>query len=377
MQPSALYIRKWPARYELLDGLRGLACLGVLLHHLGVAPIGHYSVMVFFVISGYCITASAQSCLRREVSFTSYMARRIHRIYPPYLVAIAFFAVTRLLRPALTNGPPWHPTWLDWLQNLTLTQWMSIPFHPIGWPDRNPKLFVVAFWSLNYEEQFYLVTGLLLVLALRFRIDLIRGILTLAAIGLAWDFLIPGGKVYGLFIEYWPHFALGGCLYFVLCEYPRRSVWSAFLAATVLLGAYCVAHVCHNWAGGGAAIEPLRCYLELATLSVVAIALLLARPASEFVSDSLAWRPIAAIGTISYSLYLIHQFNLHLVATVASHIVPAAAPGALLICTKVLLHLTIGAGFWYLFERPFLNRQPRAVGPSRGALLPMAVEESR
>jgi peptidoglycan/LPS O-acetylase OafA/YrhL len=58
----------WPARYALLDGLRGLACLGVVLHHLGVAPIGHYCVMVFFVVSGYCIAAAASSGLRNGAS---------------------------------------------------------------------------------------------------------------------------------------------------------------------------------------------------------------------------------------------------------------------------------------------------------------------
>jgi hypothetical protein len=33
------YTRTWAARYEMLDGLRGLACLGVPLHHLSVAPV--------------------------------------------------------------------------------------------------------------------------------------------------------------------------------------------------------------------------------------------------------------------------------------------------------------------------------------------------
>jgi peptidoglycan/LPS O-acetylase OafA/YrhL len=376
-QLPTIYIRKWPGHYKLLGGLRGLACLGVLLFHLGVVPYGHYCVMVFFVISGYCITASALSSLRRGVSFAAYMSRRIRRIFPPYLIAVAFFAITRFLRPVLTNGPPWRPSWLDWLQNLTLTQWMSIPFHPVGWPDRNPKLFVVAFWSLNYEEQFYLVTGLLLMLALRYRIGLARGVLTLAALGLAWDFMVPGGKVYGLFIEYWAHFALGGCLYFVLCEYPRPRIWSAFLLAAVLLGTYCVVHIWVFWSGGGAAADPLRSYLELAVLSVVSIGLLLARPLSEIISNSLAWRPIAAVGTISYSLYLVHLFNLHLVATVAKRIVPTAAPGAFLIATEVLLHLSIGAAFWYLCERPFLNRRQsaRAPIPTANSLVPVIVKE--
>src|SRR5208283_4905468 len=104
------HLRKWPARYDLLDGLRGLACLGVLLHHLKVAEIGHYAVMIFFVISGYCITASAQSCLRKGIGFGAYMRRRIRRIYPPYFIAIAFFSVTRVLKSALSGGPSWRPT---------------------------------------------------------------------------------------------------------------------------------------------------------------------------------------------------------------------------------------------------------------------------
>ncbi len=353
--------------------MRGLACFGVLLHHLGVAPIGHYSVMVFFVISGYCITASAQSCLRRGVSFAAYKSRRIRRIYPPYLIAVAFFAATRLIRPAFTNAPSWHPSWLDWLQNLTLTQWMSIPLHPIAWPDRNPTLFVVAFWSLNYEEQFYLVTGLLLILALRYRVPLVRSVLALGALGLAWNFAIPGGRLYGLFIEYWAHFALGACLYFVLCEYPRRIIWCAFLLAMALLSAYCAAHVL-PW-GGPADQEMLRSYLELGLLSAVATALLLVRPLSSRISSSLLWRPVAAVGTISYSLYLIHQFNLHLVSAVAAHIVPAAAPAALLIITKVLLHLCIAASFWYLFERPFLNRPPSAGRQEPTPLSHLAVQK--
>jgi peptidoglycan/LPS O-acetylase OafA/YrhL len=337
--------------------LRGLACLGVLLHHLGVAPIGHYSVMVFFVISGYCITASAQSCVRRGLSFAAYMARRIHRIYPPYLIAIAFFAITRFIRPALTNGPVFHASWLDWLQNLTLTQWMSVPFHPIVSAAENPTLFVAAFWSLNYEEQFYLVTGLLMILAVRYRIGLMRSALILGALGLAWNFMIPGGKIYDLFIEYWAHFALGACLYFVLCEYPRPLIWCIFMLATTLLGTYCAGH---SWLWGGAADreEALRAYCELGTISAVTIGLLLARPISAYICNSLVWRPIAAIGTISYSLYLVHQFNLHLVSTVAARVLPPAAPAAVLVATQVLLHLSIAAFFWYLFERPFLNRTP-------------------
>jgi hypothetical protein len=75
-------VNAWPSRYELLDGLRGLAALAVVLHHLRVFDGGHFAVMVFFVISGYCITASAESCRRNGLGFGQFMARRIKRIYP-------------------------------------------------------------------------------------------------------------------------------------------------------------------------------------------------------------------------------------------------------------------------------------------------------
>jgi peptidoglycan/LPS O-acetylase OafA/YrhL len=41
----------------LLDDLRGVAALLVVLNHLKVVSgsVGHFAVMVFFVISGYCI----------------------------------------------------------------------------------------------------------------------------------------------------------------------------------------------------------------------------------------------------------------------------------------------------------------------------------
>jgi peptidoglycan/LPS O-acetylase OafA/YrhL len=367
----AVYIREWPVRYELLDGLRGLACLGVLLHHLGIAPIGHYAVMVFFVISGYCITASAHSSLRRGDSFLTYVSKRIRRIYPPYLAAVVFFACTRVMKSALTDVP-WHPTALTWVQNLTLTQWVSIPFHPVAWPPQNPALFVAAFWSLNYEEQFYLVMGLLLILAQQRVLGLTRGIFVLAAVGLAWNMVVPGGWICGVFIEYWAHFALGAALYFVLCRFPRPTVWVSFIATVVVLGAVCVACL-WNFIPGEEFETGHRCYIELGLLSAASLLLLLMRPASAAISRSLLWQPIAAVGAVSYSLYLVHQFNLTLVATAAAHMLPADWPPAVFIVLEVLLHLGIATVFWYLFERPFLNRPRKQDDVTATAASPLRV----
>lgn len=348
------YLRPWPARFELLDGLRGLACLGVLLHHLGILYVGHYCVMTFFVISGYCISASAQSCFRRGVSFAGYLKRRAHRIYPPYLLAILFYAATRLLKVSLGRSASWHPPALQWLQNLTLTQWITNLFHPVQWPAQNSALFVNVFWSLNYEEQFYLVVGIGLLIAARARFGLMGLIMLLTGLGLTWDVTHPAGPLNGLFLEYWPHFAVGCCLYFVLCEFTGWRSRSAFLGGVLILGILSAFHI-FPW-HGDTTQNTWRVYVELSVLSVVGMTLFLLRPFSQAISASLLWRPVAAAGTISYSLYLVHQFNLVLIGSIASAILPAGVPAALMVTTKVFLHLCIATGFWFLFERPFLNR---------------------
>ncbi len=97
--------------------------------------------------------------------------------------------------------------------------------------------------------------------------------------------------------------------------------------------------------------------VELAFLSTVTLTLFFMRALSASIGRSVLWRPLAALGTISYSLYLIHQFNLHLAASIAEHLLPAGAPKGLLISTEVVVHLFFATAFWYCCERPFLNRK--------------------
>lgn len=340
----------WPARYELLDGLRGLAALVVVLHHLQVHDDGHFAVMVFFVISGYCITASAESCRRKGLGFTEFMRRRIVRIYPPYWFAIAFFTATRAIKAALGGPNDLRRPLLDWVQNVTLTQWLSTVFHPVRWPSDNPHLLVTAFWSLNYEEQFYLVMALGLLLAITRRIPLIVPVLALALGGLVWNWRAPGNWVCGFFLEYWVHFALGCCLYFALCTFVDLRSRCAFVLIVLALGASSAMRLV-PWTTDTPA--DLRSMVELAFLSAVTLGLFFLRPFSLRISRSWLWRPIAALGTISYSLYLIHQFNLKLIETLAEYVLPAQAPHFALILTMAGMHIALAAGFWYACERPF------------------------
>ena len=108
-------------RTAALDGLRGLAALMVFLVHYAalVAPwlpvesltaagasgmhaAGHLGVYLFFVISGYLIYGSL---IRKEAPFLPYMARRIRRIYPIFLVVFALYLVLSAAFPEQSKIP--------------------------------------------------------------------------------------------------------------------------------------------------------------------------------------------------------------------------------------------------------------------------------
>lgn len=345
--------RAYPFRYDIIDGVRGLAALAVVLHHLRVVEAGAYAVIVFFVISGYCIAAATESSRQRGLAFASFMARRLRRIYPPYFLAVVFFVLTRLAKAAATGRNELALPWTSWLQTFTLTQWVTLPFHPVQYAQQNPQLIVAAFWSLNYEEQFYLVMALALVLAVGRGLKVIWLVLALGAIGLSWNFIWPDGWITGFFLEYWGEFALGALLFYVLCVYPSRAARTAFVVSASVLAAYCI-HRLLPWHGSPP--PPGRAYGELATAAGFALVLFFLRPLSAWIARQWMWKPFAALGAVSYSLYLVHQFNLKLVEWTAGHIA-GHAPDCVRLSAMVVTHLAIAGAFWYLCEKPFLNQK--------------------
>ncbi len=361
-------VRTWPFRFEIIDGLRGLAALAVVLTHLRVldASVGHFAVMLFFIISGYCIAASVETCRHNGVSFRSFMWRRLHRIYPPYFFAIVFFVVTRLAKAASGGHNDLVRPWLDWVQNLTLTQWVSLPWHPVADAPQNPRLLVAAFWSLNYEDQFYLVMAVALLLAVRRRVPAWTTVLSLAAVGLFWNCLRPGGWITGLFIEYWVHFALGAMLFYALCLCGSRLPRVLFVAAVCALGGWCLSRIL-PWEPG--LLLQQRAYAELAAACGFTLLLYCFRPISNALSRLVLWRPVAALGTISYSLYLVNQFNLKVVESTAGRLAGGAWE-PLRVAIMVALQVSIASVFWYLCERPFLNGSKRVTRSTEVRLHP-------
>ena len=141
-------------RLGWLDALRGYAALVVVLFHLSpsvlgpdrhltifhMIDLGRYGVLLFFLVSGYVIPMS----LERHGSLRRFWISRLFRIYPAYLLAIVVLIVSAgrlppVLREETVSSVLAHATMLS---------------DPLGL-----RGAVRPFWTLSYEMVFYLVVA--------------------------------------------------------------------------------------------------------------------------------------------------------------------------------------------------------------------------
>ena len=149
-----------PYRPEI-DGLRAVAVLAVIVHHLSprLLPGGYLGVDVFFVISGFVITGSLA---QRPASglgdlMLSFYGRRIRRLLPALLLCVLISALALCLvnqEPGQMLGVGWRS--LFGVSNLILHRLAVDYFRPAA--ELNP---FTQTWSLGVEEQFYLLFPLL------------------------------------------------------------------------------------------------------------------------------------------------------------------------------------------------------------------------
>ena len=157
-----------------IQGLRALAVLLVVLFHLwpGRLPGGYVGVDVFFVISGFLITAH----MVREVDRTGtlrigrFWARRIRRLLPASLLVLVLSMVLVL---AVVPATLWQQTARQVTASALYLQNWALALDSVDYmaADNVPTV-AQHYWSLSVEEQFYLVWPLL--------------VLTLVTAGVRW-----------------------------------------------------------------------------------------------------------------------------------------------------------------------------------------------
>ncbi|GAC1632889.1 MAG: acyltransferase [Nevskia sp.] len=143
--------------FEVVDRSTRYEPFNLLFHTLS---LGDLSVDGFFLLSGYLILHSWQ----RDPKFPAFMARRILRIYPGFIVATLIGGLLVAPYFAASSAGYWAAfqpgRFVSWM--LALTEPAVPPsFAGLPYPDLNG-----AMWTIQYEFLCYLLVGVLGLLGL-------------------------------------------------------------------------------------------------------------------------------------------------------------------------------------------------------------------
>ncbi|MCU1437651.1 MAG: acyltransferase, partial [Naasia sp.] len=298
-----------------IQGLRALAVVAVILNHLIGFPVGGFvGVDVFFVISGFVITAM----LLREhektgrVSFADFYRRRVRRIIPAAaLVLVVTTAAAGLLYlPSRAAGIAVDSLWALFFS----ANWRFAATGTDYWSDDGFLSPVQHYWSLGVEEQYYAAWPVLLVAVFAFaaarrwtarrkQVALAAALAVLVVASFGWAMWETGAR------PTWAYFS------------TFSRAWELGIGALIAIAAPLLGRIpgalrpILGWAGLGGIAASLVVVSEgvafpapWAALPVLATALVVA--AGTGGRQRYLWpltNPVARyLGDISYSLYLWH-----------------------------------------------------------------------
>jgi peptidoglycan/LPS O-acetylase OafA/YrhL len=276
-------------RYEELDCLRGLAALAVVLFHFTYGydfglkimsenkfyfKYGNLGVQMFFLISGFVIFMTLEKTKKAK----DFLVSRFSRLYPAYWASIiTTIVVTTLL------SVPWQKGMFEFMQvavNFTMFQfWFKI------------KDVDGAYWTLAVELTFY---------AIMFFIFLIKKIKYITWICLLWLALsvcftaieIPYGKYIKaiLILQFAPLF-VGGIVFYLLKSKPKNVFLHMLVFSSLSTECYLLYQLNSDFI----------VYCIVASFYVIFYLFIYDK--LEFISNKI----LVFLGSISYSLYLIHE----------------------------------------------------------------------
>jgi peptidoglycan/LPS O-acetylase OafA/YrhL len=310
-----------------IDGLRAVAIGLVIGYHSFPTyfPGGFIGVDIFFVISGFLITGIiARHLARRDFSVAAFYGRRIRRIFPALLLAVAATVVVGWYMLPVKEFKALGSSVIGsaaFLQNLVL-------LHEIGYFDvaaaRKPLLNI---WSLGIEEQYYIIWPLILTLATRFRANVMTLVTSLAVLSFWFGLVTLQENEPGAF--FLPHaraweLLVGSCLALVQTIHWKNPQADRITEAIekvlhrVVFAAGCprrialLPHLGGLVAAGLVAYGALRFNAQLhypgtlALVPVLGAALLIQFEQSVVNRSILGSRLFVFFGLISYPLYLWH-----------------------------------------------------------------------
>ena len=353
------HARNPSARVVGLDGIRGLAALFVVVHHIFLrawpgypvdhAPwwagwfiFGRFAVVVFIAVSGFSLAlAPARSGWRLD-SLAAFARRRAWRILPPYWAALAFSL-------AMTWYVLAQPGWaVPDRRSVVVYGLLMQDAMPAASPNR-------AFWSIAIEAQLYLLLPALLLIVRRVSaaamVAVVAGVVV--TVGLAGPHVAGVNLVLTRFTpDLAVAFAVGILAAGIVTadERTRSHPWAAYAVAVAAPVVVLIAAQGPTWT------NTHLFWVDLAwcpALGCLLAAIATSRPGP--VVGVLDTRRLRSLGSFSYSLYLTHAPIV--IAVSYGLVLGRVAPGAptFVVLCAILLPLTVcfARGFAAVFELPF------------------------
>jgi peptidoglycan/LPS O-acetylase OafA/YrhL len=362
-------------RIPALDGMRAVAVFAVLLFHAGLSwiPGGSLGVDVFFVISGFLITALLVAERDRSggIRLGRFYARRARRLLPALILVLLFVGITWGLLLS-TKTPTLRG---DVLGTLGYVANWRFAFSGQGYfASFNAPSPLLHTWSLAVEEQFYLVWPLVVLWLMRGGRNVSRWALGFVAVafsatliqslaGVWTDRLYYGTDTRGMPL------LLGAALGAWFVRRPPGAVLATrallaleiagLAAAAGVIWAFCTISGQSDFLYRGG-------FLLVAALVVVVIASVSLVPGG-LLARPLSLGPVCYLGQISYGIYLWH-WPLFLLLT---HQRTGLGTSALL-AVRLALTLLLSVLSYHLVELPIRERRLRLPHPRVTAPIALA-----
>ena len=291
---------------------------------------GWFGVHLFFVISGYCITANLVTARAKKITTANFICSRFLRIFPVYWCALASQVVLVTISLSLNGrslGEALPASFESWIGSFLLIE----PYLNI------PPFFLVS-WSLVYEWGFYILMAAgLFMLSRRIHGNVIYLIgFLLALAGMA-------GYHSGLLfvLKFWPEF-FAGVSAFIVCQSPNKRLKSVLIVILFL------SPILLAWREG---LSP-RAYMMIGASGFALLLCILYRWDAVLSSyKPLEW--LGKIGVFSYSLYLIHVPFGGAFRNLGMRFVSEVSPGFLLVQIGYWVFCLFAAYVFYrLIEAP-------------------------
>ncbi len=363
-----------------LDGIRALAVALVLADHGGIPGVsgGFLGVDVFFVLSGFLITSLLLDEFTRSgrIRLTDFWIRRARRLLPALIVMVLAVVVMReLFSPESTASLRDEAVAsFFWMAN-----WAFVAQRADYFSQGAPPSPLQHTWSLGVEEQYYLLWPVLLIavaavfwarLRLAVFVMAVVGVVASAAVAIVYttdtslnriyfgtdtraQALLVGAAAAALLVRDWSVLNDGGSLI--------RTRWGHIVARILPVVGLAVLGAAAHYATGSAR-EFRSGLLIVVALAAVLVVASVAMEQEGPVARVLAWRPLVALGAISYGVYLWHW-----PIFLALNGERTGWSGWPLFAVRCAATVAVAALSWWLLEQPIRRWRPVIV-----PMLPLA-----